>query len=316
MSKETRRISPSAPTKRNAPPKSSPRGTDPGFRWSIERRLAFIEERLFWLGETNRADLVRQFGVSLGQASADIARYLALEPRGVAYDKSAKRYVAGDDFKPALATPDARRLLGELHLVDRGILAPEDTVLGATPPFDAAPVPERKIDALVLRAVLRAIRTRSALDVLYQSMSRPEPMQRTIEPHALAYDGFRWHARAFDRQSGNFRDFVLGRIAKPKAGDPALANPEDDADWRAFIDLVIAPHPRLTPAQAKAIAIDYGIRGRSTVLKVRRALLFYALKRLGLDVAAETRPPNEQHIVLVNREDLHAVLTQRRLDAL
>jgi hypothetical protein len=26
------------------------------------------------------------------------------------------------------------------------------------------------------------------------------------------------------------------------------------------------------------IAIDYGIRGRSTTLKVRRALLFYALK--------------------------------------
>jgi hypothetical protein len=32
------------------------------------------------------------------------------------------------------------------------------------------------------------------------------------------------------------------------------------------------------------------------------------LKRLGLDVPPETRPPNEQHIVLVNREDVEAVL--------
>src|SRR6185312_7032252 len=204
-------------TKRTSPPESRPLEGDPGFRWSVERHLAFIEERLFWLGKINRADLMRQFGVSLGQASADIARYLALSPRGVAYDKSAKRYVAGDDFKPMLAAPDASRLLGELRLVDRGILPAEDTLLGRTPPFDATPVPERKIDAVILRAVLRAIRAGTAIDVLYQSMSRPEPVHRTIEPHALAHDGFRWHARSFDRESGEFRDFVLGRIAKPKA---------------------------------------------------------------------------------------------------
>lgn len=297
-------------TKRMKLPES--RTSDHGFRWSIERRLAFIEERLFWLGETNRADLVRQFGVSLGQASADIARYLTLEPRGVAYDKSAKRYVAGDDFKPALAAPDANRLLGELRLVDRGILPAADTMLGGTLPFDATPVPERRIDALVLRTVLRAIRAQGALDVLYQSMNRPEPVRRTIEPHALAYDGFRWHARSFDHQSNTFRDFVLGRIAKPKAIGPAGSDPDNDADWRTFINLEIAPHPRLTPAQARAIAIDYGIRGRSAMLKVRRALLFYALKRLGLDVAPETRPPNEQHIVLTNREDVDAVLALTR----
>jgi WYL domain len=299
-------------TKRTPGSESRASKVDPGFRWSVERRLAFIEERLFWLGETNRADLVRQFGVSLGQASADIARYLALSPRGVAYDKSAKRYVAGDDFKPALAAPDANRLLGELQLVDRGILPAADTLLGGTPPFDATPVPERKIDAVVLRAVLRAIRTGTAIDVLYQSMSRAEPLRRTIEPHALAYDGFRWHARAFDRESAGFRDFVLGRIAKPKPAGQAGSKPESDADWQTFIELVIAPHPRLTSAQARAIAIDYGIRGGSTVLKVRRALLFYALKRLGLDVAPETRPPNEQQIVLVNREDVDAVFALTR----
>jgi hypothetical protein len=44
---------------------------------------------------------------------------------------------------------------------------------------------------------------------------------------------------------------------------------------------------------------------------VRRALLFYALKRLGLDVAPETRPPSEQHIVLLNRHDIEAVRGRR-----
>jgi hypothetical protein len=41
---------------------------------------------------------------------------------------------------------------------------------------------------------------------------------------------------------------------------------------------------------------------------VRRALLFYALKRLGLDVAPDARPAHMQHIVLVNRDEVEAAL--------
>lgn len=273
-------------------------------RWSIEQRTAFIEERLFWLGEVNRTDLVRRFGVSMGQASVDIARYLAHAPQGVTYDKRAKRYVADAAFRPVLAAPDAARFLGELRLVNAGLMAAEDTLAGNVPPFDAAPLPERAIDAFVLRAVLTAIRRRLALAVTYQSMSRPQPMRRLIEPHALAHDGFRWHARAFDRETGAFRDFVLGRIGAPHLETQAQAQPGEDRDWHAFVTLEIAPHPGLTPAQAKAIALDYGMtKGRARV-RVRRALLFYALRRLGLDLKPDARPPHEQHIVLLNRADI------------
>ena len=87
---------------RESSPSEAPSGA---LRWSIEQRLGFIEGRLFWLGAVNRTDLVRRFGVSMSQASGDIARYLALDPPGLGYDKSAKRYVAGDDFKPVLAAP-------------------------------------------------------------------------------------------------------------------------------------------------------------------------------------------------------------------
>jgi predicted DNA-binding transcriptional regulator YafY len=132
-------------------------------------------------------------------------------------------------------------------------------------------------------------------------MSRPEPARRRIEPHALVHDGFRWHARAFDRETESFRDFVFGRIAKPKLADDARAGPGSDSEWQTFLALKIAPHPKLTPAQARAIALDYGMKNGVTVIKVRRALLFYALRRLGLDVPENTRPPAEQHIVLLNR---------------
>jgi WYL domain len=285
-------------------PSESSRNSGAALRWSVERRLALIEERLFWLGEVNRTDLVRRFGVSLAQASADIARYLARAPEGVSYDKQAKRYIAEASFRPVLGPPDAARFLGELRLVAAGLLPAEETLLGSVPPFDAAPVPERKVDPLVLRAVLHAIRRARALDVAYQSMSRPEPMRRVIEPHALAHDGFRWHARAFDHETHAFRDFVLGRMSRPKPGAPATSRAEDDRDWHDVIALKIAPHPRLTSAQAKAIALDYGIAGATATIRVRRALLFYALRRLGLDVAPDARAPHQQHIVLVNRDEI------------
>jgi hypothetical protein len=86
----------------------------------------------------------------------------------------------------------------------------------------------------------------------------------------------------------------------------AGAAPRDDVEWHAFVALVIAPHPGLTPAQSRAIAIDYEIRGKSTSIKVRRALPLYALKRLGLDVAPGMRPAHEQHIVLLNRAEVEA----------
>jgi predicted DNA-binding transcriptional regulator YafY len=284
---------------------------DGDLTWSVQRRLTFVETRLFWLGQVSRGDIVERFDVSLSQASADIARYVSLNPEGVDYDRSAKRYVTRDGFRPVFAAPSAQGLLGELRLVEEGLLPADQTVTGSVPPFDATPVPERAIDATVLREVLRAIRQGRALDCFYQSMSRPQRTPRTIEPHAIAYDGFRWHTRAFDRDSGEFRDFVLGRLSRPKLAGPAGSTMAADTDWNSVVELNIAPHPGLTPAQAKAVALDYGMTRGSVRLKVRRALLYYALKRLGLDHAPETRPPNVQQIVLINRDAVQPLVQGR-----
>jgi predicted DNA-binding transcriptional regulator YafY len=281
---------------------SSPNTAD--LRWGVERRLAFIEHRLFWYGEINRAALVERFDVSMSQASADISRYVALNPAGMDYDRSAKRYVAVPEFTPVLSSPDASRILGELRLVDAALMTADQTTLGIVPPFDVTPVPERKIDAPVLRTILRAIRDGLSVDALYQSMSRPERVRRMIEPHALAFDGFRWHARALDAESGEFRDFVLGRLSKARLGAKAQGNGKNDKDWQQFVELEIAPHPALTEAQARAIALDYGITRGSIRIPVRRAMLFYALKRLGLDRDSGKRPPSLQQIVLLNRDEI------------
>ncbi len=94
---------------------------------------------------------------------------------------------------------------------------------------------------------------------------------------------------------------MLGRISRPRVGDAAQSQPSGDRDWHTFVTLEIAPHPGLTEAQAKAIALDYGITKRTAKIRVRRAMLFYALRRLGLDLKPDARPPQEQHIALMNR---------------
>lgn len=88
---------------------------------------------------------------------------------------------------------------------------------------------------------------------------------------------------------------------------PATADGEADLDWAEDVILEIAPHPGLSQSQKKAIALDYGMACGKAEVRVRRALLYYALKRLGLDTAPDARRPQDQHIVLINREAVEMI---------
>jgi len=68
------------------------------------------------------------------------------------------------------------------------------------------------------------------------------------------------------------------------------------------VTLEIGPHPALSDTQAMVIALDYGMKGGKAEISVRRALLYYALRRLGLDTDPTARKPRDQQIVLLNRD--------------
>jgi hypothetical protein len=46
--------------------------------------------------------------------------------------------------------------------------------------------------------------------------------------------------------------------------------------------------------------------GGRAEIRVRRALLYYALRRLGLDTDPAARKPQDQQIVLLKREEIDA----------
>lgn len=271
-------------------------------RWGIERRLEFIEFRLFWEGHVNRGDLMDAFGVSVNQASTDLNRYIGMAPDNMVYDKSARTYVRGAQFAPLFLKPDASRYLAQLRSVADGILDRADAWIGQLPPYDAAPTPVRGVNAKILRSVVAAIRRSEAIEVKYQSLSRPEPRWRWIAPHALAFDGFRWHARGFCYEDNCYKDFLLSRIIETGATRQDDVAPDTDADWNEEVILEIGPHPDLSVTQQKVIALDYQMQDGRARIPVRKALLYYALKRLGLDTNPAARRPQDQQIILLNRE--------------
>ena len=269
-------------------------------RWGVEQRLEFIEFRLFWEGHVNRSDLMDHFGVSVNQASSDLNRYIAYAPDNMVYDKSARTYVLGAQFEPAFQKLDAGRYLAQLRSVADDILDRDHCWIADLPAYDAAPTPVRGVDPEKLRAVVGAIRHYKAIEIKYQSLSNPDPRWRWIAPHAIAFDGFRWHARAFCQTDKCFKDFLLSRILEIRAERESGVSPGDDRDWTDLVILEVGPHPDLSETQAKVIALDYGMHDGKARIKVRRALLYYALRRLGLDTDPAARRPQDQQIVLLN----------------
>jgi len=272
-------------------------------RWGQDRRLEFVDFRLRWDGRINRSDLTAFFGISVPQASLDIAKYLDLAPNNVAYDRSSKVYLATDAFKPLYPANHPDRYLNELLARTTGVLQPELSFLGWTPPAASVPSPARALQVDTLVALLSAIRNATAVVIVYQSMSSTEPERRTVAPHALGHDGFRWHVRAYCQSRLTFRDFVIARILNIEDTRTPGTDGKDDDAWHRHIRLVLAPNPELPEAIRRVIELDYGMNAGAVSLDCRQALLFYSLKRLGL-LDVQPGQPHVQQIVLRNREEI------------
>lgn len=281
-----------------------------GFRWGVERRLEFVEFRLFWEGGVNRSDLVEEFGVSIPQASKDLALYQDQAPDNIVYDRSQKRYFASSSFRPKFIELDAAAYLHRLapRSLQSNALDDYGVVLA-----DHLPIPQRVIASAVLRAVLSAVRGHHSIEILYQSMSRgrPEPMWRRISPHAFASDGLRWHTRAYCHIDHKFKDFILSRCLDSRSVGAAGPAAQTDQLWKTRFPVVLVPNPHLTGSQRDVIAQDFRMQNERVSVPVRQAMLYYFSRRLRLD-ATLTGDPHETPIIVFNRTEFDAALSEAR----
>lgn len=283
-----------------------------GARWGQERRLEFIDYRLRWDGLINRSDLTAFFGISVPQASLDLSEYAKRAKGNLEYDSSTKVYRASLSFEPVFASSALERYLDDLLRLAVNPEIPYGSFLGWHPPAAAVPRPWRRLDATIAITVVGAIRLSRALKVRYQSFSEPSPSARTLTPHALVNDGFRWHMRAYCHKNADFRDFLLSRILEIVGSDADQDRGHDDHAWHHVVKLVLAPHPLLEEAHRAVIELDYGMEGGECTLDCRQALLFYALQQLGLADEVSGKAAKTQQITLKNRQELAAFLPRAK----
>ena len=253
-------------------------------------RLAYIDFRLYFFGEVGRPDLIARFGVAPAGATRDLALYREIAPQNITFDGSNKIYRIGQAFSP-LFNHASQRVLSALAL---GF---GDGVDGAMQPLlpceSPAALSRPRMD--VLAPVCRAIYAKRPIAIRYHSMSSGEST-RVIVPFALVDTGLRWHIRAFDRKSDEFRDFVVTRIETPALLDekPQLnERPDSDIQWTRIVELDLVPHPRLE--RPEIIKMDYGMVDGSIRMRVRAAVAGYMLRRWSVDCSPDHCLKEEQY---------------------
>ena len=273
-------------TKRDVDEAESPRPRP----WGQDRRLEFIEFRLLWEGKINRGEVAEYFNVSIQQISLDFARYMFLAKDNMEYDRREKIYRATKQFTPLFIAPDTQTYLNELSGLTTGTISPSFSFMGARPPCDVVTLPVRRVRTDVLLPILWAIRDGTEIDITYQSMRSPDPTRQWIAPHSLAFDGTRWHARAWCDRSSRFRDFVLTRFQQIHGRRSTSVNPQDDVEWQTFFVVEIEPNPILTISQRGAVIDDFGMVDGKLYKTIRRALVSYFVRYLRIDEVQKTQP--------------------------
>lgn len=282
----------------------------PRLRWSVAQRLEFIEFRLVWEGWINRSDIAERFGVTVHQATADLALYEGLTTNNLTYDRMAKRFVPSPTFEPRFLRTLADRQLLQLAAIGGDLIDPTETWFGELPPISVVAVPHRSVRTLTMHWMLKALRTNSGIEIDYQSMKKAEPIRRTIAPHALGHDGVRWHARAWCPKNREFRDFVLSRISATGSLSPCDVSPLNDHEWFTEVGIILAPNPALTEGARRSLAKEYGMTRGQLRIRTRVALAFYLIKHFNLDL--ENLKPERQQLILLNRGEIEAACEKAR----
>ncbi len=264
--------------------------------WAARERLRVLEMLLWWRGWVGRADLLERFGISAAQASSDFQKYLELNGKEISYQTSRKRYEAAAEFECRLHLPTleeaVRVLLGGEALQEMPVTRKD----GISEQVSILALPKRKAEPAIVRRVFVALLGGQRLRVFYHSVNSNTAAWRFLRPAALAWDGRRWHVRAWCENNAAWRDFVLGRISKADWPEPAVDELPADDDWLAWETVRLQINPELGAEARASLKMDYGLEDDVMEVRVRRALKGYLLAEMFIDGVGHAALPN--HFVM------------------
>ena len=246
-------------------------------------RLAYIDFRLYFLGELRRIDVADRFGTGPAAATRDIAQYRDMAPSNLELDNSDKIYRPTEQFVPLFEHAPQRVLTALSRGFGEGIGEELRPMVRCEFPIALA-VPSMSILAPLTRAIHRG----KVLRMTYTSVESGRT-EREIVPTALVNNGTRWHVRAYDRRRNGFRDFVLTRMENPLLleNSPVKAEEKVDQDvqWNRIIELELVPHP--SHPRREVVMMDYGMPDGVLRVKVRAANAGYMLRRWTIDCSPD-----------------------------
>lgn len=239
----------------------------------VRQRLQWMENRLWWVGELNRSDLVMRFGISPPQATNDFALYQKLASTNIRYDAKKKLYVCGEEFAPLFPKDH------ELWLKDSAAEAP---CLKSIQMVGVISL-KRGVDPVLVRIISRAVRSRIPLRITYQSMKAFDPEERIVSPHAIVETEVRWHIRAWDEKRQTFLDLVPSRIIKAAPEPSATWIPQErDEEWNRMVEIILIPSGKLSENQQRIAEGDYQMIEGRRILQVRACMAYYQLSAMYL----------------------------------
>ncbi len=279
-------------------------------KWATRQRLEFIEIMAYYSGLVSRSDVAEAFGLSDAAATKDLKLYNDLAPGNLIYKHAVFGFVPAEGFQGLFAdlTPEKVLPMMAMNLAVAGGPYQKESIYGLN--MDSLPLPARLPSKEVLSQVSRAIRGHNKLEVQYRSLTdRNSNQARILEPHALVNTGQRWHVRAYNEETYDFRDFVLSRFTEANCLDELAESSEQyDDDWVETLVVKLSPHPKLEQDKQESLLFDYGASedGNNTIeIVVRRALIGYLLQRLMVDTSIDhSMNPNAHQLILLNRDEI------------
>ncbi|MCK5386061.1 MAG: WYL domain-containing protein [Gammaproteobacteria bacterium] len=261
----------------------------------------------YYTGVVTRSDVAKAFGISDAAATKDLKFYSQIAPDNLIYKHTVFGFVPSNNFEEMFTDLEPHQVLpmiaANLPFVGQSI--EQNLLYGVN--TEQLPLPQRLPGKKVVAQVIRAIKQKTKLSLVYSSLTdRDGSETRIIEPHSLINTGLRWHVRAYSEDTYDFRDFVISRVQQAQQlSEKAESTPEYDDDWMELINLQLTPHPKLSDKKRQILMTDYAATNDVIEFTVRRALLAYVLQRLSVDTTEDhSLNPNAYQLVMMNRDEI------------
>ena len=267
-----------------------------------QQRFEIIETIALWEGVINASVLCHFIGVVARNAMTEIQAYNEFVPIPLEYNPSKKAFITPEDFKPIFISTEWSvyhdHLMRFSHLYQG--------VLWTSGGIEVMPNDFNKVEPDVIRAINECIKNQHSFKAKYHSMRHPRGLTRTFHPHAIAFNGIRWHMRAYSEEYGEFRDFNLSRIGRPSEHLSSHIERLDDHDWHTMLVLHLDAHPSLNLQQRKLVLTDYG-QADSFSYEIRAAMLKYFVKYYPISISPDA-DPLDKPLFLKNHKELSSFL--------